>query len=140
MTNAHSRLTAMVICLLLLSSFVLAQDKLGDNGDGSRAVPVHLIDMLDEEGTKIHPDVTPQLPFSTKQTCLECHSYDIIKTGLHFNATDSGVVHGRPGQPWVISDALSATQIPVHHRDWGYWHLGFHKRIGGRCAQVVGAG
>ena len=118
MTNAHSRWTVMAMCILSIFRFVHAQDKLGDNGDGTRSVPIHLIDMLDEEGTKIHPDVTPQMPFSTKQTCIECHTYDIIKTGLHFNAADSGLNHGRPGQPWIVADALSATQIPVHFREW----------------------
>lgn len=119
MTNAHSRWMAAVTTLLLLAVNSYAQEpKLGDESDGSRSVPVHLIEMMDAEGIRIHHDVYPLQPYSPKQTCNQCHTYDTISAGWHFNAGDSGVVDGRPGQPWVINDALTATQIPVHHRNW----------------------
>jgi hypothetical protein len=96
--------------------------KLGDVGDGSRAVPVHLIDLYNEQGQtkqdKIFPDDDPLLPFSVRQTCGFCHSYDIISTGWHFNAPDPNVSPGRPGQPWLFVDVRTATQIPLSYRPW----------------------
>jgi hypothetical protein len=102
---------------------------LGDESDGSRAVPVHIIPLYNEEGNKdrnkILPDDDLLLPFSTRQTCCGCHvnksvyhSYDIISKGWHFNATDPNVVPGRPGQPWIFADARTGTQIPLSFRPW----------------------
>lgn len=96
--------------------------KPGDAGDGSLAVPVHLIDLLDEEGEEIFPDDEPLLPFSPRQTCSECHTglhdYDSISTGWHFNAADANALPGRPGQPWILVDAGTGTQIPLSERPW----------------------
>jgi len=105
---------------------------LGDESDGSRAQPNHLIELLPEDidptsfefvkGDKIDPDIDERskvlLPFSTKWTCGECHSYNIINKGWHFNAADPNVLPGRPGQPWIYFDARLATQIPLSHRPW----------------------
>jgi len=91
---------------------------LGDESDGSRAVPVHLIPLLDEEGEKISPDDEPLLPFSTRMTCGDCHSYDKISTGWHFNAIDPNITPGRLGQPWILVDAGTGTQIPLSYRPW----------------------
>ena len=91
---------------------------LGDKSDGSRAVSVHLLDMRDETGAKITPTDTPLLPFSLKQTCNECHNYSKISTGFHFNYSDSISHDGRKGEPWILVDALSGTQIPFSHRNW----------------------
>ncbi|MBN1392383.1 MAG: hypothetical protein JW947_06220 [Sedimentisphaerales bacterium] len=90
----------------------------GDNSDGSRAVPVHLIPLLDEEGDKITPDAEPLLPFSTRQTCGDCHDYEKIRHGWHFNAAEPSVPPGRRGQPWIFVDAASFTQVPLSYRDW----------------------
>ena len=46
---------------------------LGDVSDGSRAVPVHLIKLYDEDGSVIRPNETHLLPFSTRETCGKCH-------------------------------------------------------------------
>jgi hypothetical protein len=94
------------------------EPKLGDVSDGSRAVPVHLIELYDEEGARILPDDHPLLPFSTKQTCLPCHSYETIRHGWHFNAADSTVPPGRSGHPWIYTDRITATQIPLSFRPW----------------------
>lgn len=97
--------------------------RLGDVSDGSRAIPVHLIPMYDEMGVRLLPTDSPQLPFSPKQTCLPCHTYDVIEHGWHFNAADSAVNPGRPGHPWIYTDAATGTQIPLSHRQWdGVWH------------------
>jgi len=107
----------------LLGSGVTAADDtdeklIGDESDGSRAVPVHVMDLFDEEGNKITPEEDPPMPFSTKQTCGECHSYDKIAEGWHFNAVDPNVKAGRAGQPWIYVDAATGTQIPLSYRDW----------------------
>jgi len=71
---------------------------LGDEGDGSRAVPVHLIPLLDEQAEKITPDDVPLLPFSMRQSCGTCHSLKTVSGGWHFNATDANVPAGRVGR------------------------------------------
>jgi hypothetical protein len=100
---------------------VLAQIKeslIGDESDGSMAVPVHVIPLLDETGAEIIPGEEP-IPFSVKQTCaLKCHNYQTIHSGWHFNATDPDVDAGRPGQPWIYVDSQTGTQIPLSYRCW----------------------
>ncbi|MCJ7778499.1 MAG: hypothetical protein MUP16_09320 [Sedimentisphaerales bacterium] len=91
---------------------------LGDQSDGSRAIPVHLIPLVDEEGDKITPADEPFLPFSTRQTCSACHDYEKISRGWHFNAAEPNIVPGRQGQPWIFVDAGTATQIPLSYRTW----------------------
>jgi len=96
---------------------------LGDESDGSRAPSIHLIPLFTEnedgeQGGKITPDDDPLLPFSTRWTCGDCHSYGIISKGWHFNATDPNVVPGRLGQPWILADARTGTQIPLSYRSW----------------------
>ncbi|MBA7645291.1 hypothetical protein ES703_53046 [subsurface metagenome] len=99
------------------------QKKLGDESDGSRAHPTHLVPLFyenedGEKGEKITPDDELLLPFSTRWTCGECHSYGIIGKGLHFNAADPNVAPARPGQPWILADARTGTQIPLSYRRW----------------------
>jgi len=99
------------------------QKKLGDESDGSRAHPTHLIPLFyenedGEKGEKIAPDDELLLPFSTRWTCGQCHSYEIISKGWHFNANESGIVPGRSGQPWILADARTGTQIPLSYRPW----------------------
>ena len=123
-------LVIAVLCFLVsaLSDFADADEKkIGDVSDGSRAVPVHLIELFDGEGDKISPDNEPLLPFSTRKTCCECHiyehNYEIIGKGWHFNAADVNVVPGRAGQPWIFVDAGTCTQIPLSYRPWqGAFH------------------
>jgi len=90
----------------------------GDESDGSRSNFVHRIDLLDEEGEKIYLDDDPLLPFSVRQTCGACHSYDKIAKGWHFNASDKEITPGRVGQAWIYVDRPTATQLPVSFRPW----------------------
>ena len=111
------------LCLLALCLCATAADieqkLLGDESDGSMAHPIHQIPLIAEEGDQIGPDDDPLLPFSTKQTCGGvCHSYDVIATGWHFSAADANVAPGRPGEPWVLADGRTGTQIPISHRAW----------------------
>ncbi len=96
---------------------------LGDESDGSRAHSTHLIPLVSEnedgeQGGKIFPDDETLLPFSMRWTCGDCHSYGIISKGWHFNATDPNISPGRPGQPWILADARTGTQIPLSYRQW----------------------
>jgi len=113
-----------LVVLVLAFAASAAPELLGDESDGSRAVPVHVIplfiaDPLDEEKVlKIAPDDEVLLPFSMRPTCGACHNYEIISTGWHFNAADPNVLPGRPGQPWILVDSSIATQIPLSYRPW----------------------
>jgi hypothetical protein len=109
------------LCLLVLVSPIAADTDvklLGDESDGSRAVPVHLVPLLDEDDKKITPDDEPLMPFSARRTCGSCHSYDKISAGWHFNAGGPTLSPGRVGQPWILVDKAAATQIPLSYRPW----------------------
>ena len=117
-------LSAPTVCFANEAAEVETNQKLlGDESDGSRAPSIHLIPLFTEnedgeQGGKITPDDDPLLPFSTRWTCGDCHSYGIISKGWHFNATDPNVVPGRLGQPWILADARTGTQIPLSYRSW----------------------
>ena len=115
---------AAVLHCLTVSVPAQSSDKLlGDASDGSRSNFVHRIDLLDEEGQKIALDDDPLLPFSTHQTCGECHSYDKISNGWHFNPIRKNAPAGRIGQAWIFVDRATATQIPLSYRPWpGTFH------------------
>ena len=117
-----------VLSLLVLVMPVAADsdgEPAGDESNGGRANFVHLIPLIDEEGQKILCDDELVLPFSIRQTCSDCHidkkvyhSYEKIRRGWHFNATDANIAPGRPGQPWILVDAGIATQLPLSYRPW----------------------
>ncbi len=111
----------LIVLILPLSTnlFAQVQPKLGDLSDGSRATPVHLIQLIDEDSSVIRLDEQPLLPFSPKFTCGgKCHDYDKIKHGWHFNSIDSTNQSGRPGTPWIYVDQQTFTQIPLSYRNW----------------------
>lgn len=120
-------LSALLLCLAANAADT-EQKLLGDESDGSRAHPIHRIELLasPSEETKdpqtVDPNIDPKaevlLPFSTRHTCGRCHSYEIIKRGWHFNSIDPNVAPGRPGQPWIYVDARIGTQIPLSYRSW----------------------
>lgn len=126
--NGHScgvyRQTSILLAFILISMSILAMEahaqetKLGDVSDGNRSIPVHLINLYDEEGSVIRRGDDPMMPFSTRQTCLPCHNYNKVSSGWHFNAADPAVPSGRRGQPWIFADRTSATQLPLSYRDW----------------------
>ncbi len=123
MATLPDRASKLVLFVLISMSIywapALAQDaKLGDVSDGNRSIPVHLINLYDEEGSLIRPGDEPVLPFSTKQTCLPCHDYRKISSGWHFNAANPDVPAGRRGEPWILVDQRTATQIPLSYRPW----------------------
>ncbi len=117
-----TRVVRLFLVVISLSLPPLAQsqvpENIGDIPDGNRAIPLHLLKLYDESDHLIRPDEKPIMPFSSKQTCRKCHDYERIRRGWHFNAADS-VPPGRPGEPWILVDALAATQIPLSYRPWG---------------------
>lgn len=113
---------AMVLTCAVAMMAVAAPPKKHVIVDGSRARPVHLIPLYDDMGQKVLPSDSPAQPFSTAMTCGDCHNYDKIATGWHFNAASGKALPGRPGEPWVIADEDTATQLPVSYRGWpGAW-------------------
>lgn len=116
---------AMLLCLLLpgLSVFAVNQALVNRKADGSRAEAAHRIPLLDADGQKIASDDLQPKPFSTRQTCGECHNYDKIKTGWHFSAgMTTSTQSGHQGEPWILSDKVTKTQLPVSMRGWqGTW-------------------
>ena len=90
--------------------------------DGSRVTPVHQIPLKDELSQVIVPSESNPPPLSSRYTCAPCHDYDIIKTGLHFNAAGTSPA-GRPGEPWIWVDERTGTQLPLSYRSWpGTWN------------------
>jgi hypothetical protein len=106
---------------------------------------VHHIVLLDEDGTPIRPAPPGQpgqeaggaaapaaapgggasnKPVSLAKTCGKCHSdYDVMQKGWHFNAGAADVANGRPGEPWILTDAYTRTQLPLSYRKWpGTFH------------------
>ncbi len=115
--------------------------RLGDETDGSRARPVHRIPLRDSEGEVIRPTDRPLLPFSTSRTCGDCHDVATIGRGWHFNLTSPGAASSRPGEPWILTDADTATQLPLSYQSWpgtfrpeqaGLTPWAFAKLFGGR--------
>jgi hypothetical protein len=96
---------------------------------------VHRIVVLDEDGTVIRPtkpgeEAAPggapasSKPMSQQKTCGKCHSdYDVMQQGLHFNFSRSDAPHGRAGEPWILTDPQTRTQLPLSYRGWkGTFH------------------
>ena len=93
---------------------------------------VHRIPVLDEDGTAIRPtkpgeEPAPNAsskPMSMAKTCGKCHSdYDAMQQGWHFNAAQPNAPHGRPGEPWILTDLQTRTQLPLSCRRWpGTFH------------------
>jgi hypothetical protein len=90
--------------------------------DGNRSTAVHRIPLLPDptlKETAIGPEDQPALPYSPRATCGgKCHDYAAIETGWHFNAPDRNVPPGRPGEPYILTDLATGTQIPVSPRGW----------------------
>lgn len=91
--------------------------KIGDIADGNKSVPVHLVNLYDENGYSIHSDDKYFLPFSTKNTCGDCHTYDIIKNGTHFSI-DKVDSSNRVGEPFIYTNHRSLTLLPLSYKKW----------------------
>jgi Zn-finger protein len=116
-----------LLLVVLLCSSVPAKETekkmLGDESDGGLSPAPHRIPLYAEndKGEKskaINPAADFSLPLSTRFTCGECHNYNIVKKGWHFNAVDSNVPSGRPGEPWIYFSPQLYLQIPISYRGW----------------------
>ncbi len=97
-------------------------------GTESRMPYRHVIPLRDHNGDMITPPAAfdeqgkPQeprgSPYSTARTCGKCHDYPSISQGWHFNAANEGVPAGRPGEPWILTDPATRTQLPLSYRGW----------------------
>ncbi|HSI33833.1 MAG TPA: hypothetical protein VK986_09635 [Tepidisphaeraceae bacterium] len=99
----------------------------------SNAPFVHKIYLRDEEGNAINPPKVgpdgkalgedPGKPMSQYATCGKCHSdKDTMLTGWHSNASDPRAPKGRPGEPWILADVQTRTQLPLSYRKWDGTH------------------
>jgi len=88
--------------------------KIGDLADGNKSVPVHLIKLFDENGYSIHKGDQYTVPFSTKNTCGDCHTYELIKQGTHF-AFDTSDTTKHKGEPFIYSNHKSLTVLPLSY-------------------------
>ncbi|MEM9369232.1 MAG: hypothetical protein AAGD07_24890 [Planctomycetota bacterium] len=86
---------------------------------------IHVIDLYDADNRKITPESTK--PYSSIRTCGRCHDVETIAHGWHFNAfteiakaSDLEELQrdGRVGEPWIWTDARTATQLPLSYRSW----------------------
>ncbi|MCI0499479.1 MAG: hypothetical protein L0Y36_07340 [Planctomycetales bacterium] len=117
--------TAVLLLWAIAAMFVMppvraavTKELLGEGNDGNLSGPIHLIELYDEEGRRIYAKDKVARPFSLKQTCGQCHDCNKIAAGWHFNASDPNIPSGRPGQPWVLTDPKTRTQIPISSRKW----------------------
>ncbi len=91
---------------------------------GSDSMAVHRIAVYDHDDNPITRQTEPldTTPVSLRTTCTKCHDYSVVRTGLHFNYTRN-VDPGRPGEPWILADRLTGTQVPLSYRPWpGMYH------------------
>lgn len=106
------------LSIILALGALAINAKVESHWDGGRNTPVHRIGVNDEFGDPIIPGTPNALPLSTRQTCGQCHDYDTIASGWHFNMSGTNTAPGRLAQPWFMIDAQSGTQIPMSRRDW----------------------
>ncbi len=117
-------LVAGLACLSVIQPCFAANEALiNKERDGSMTPAVHKIPLLDWDGEKINKGDNFVMPFSTRLTCGECHNYEKIASGWHFNASEEEA--GRPSEPWFLSSEATGTQLPVSERGWeGTWKPG----------------
>ena len=115
-----SRYLSLTLLLLAATCLNLASAADGSrfSKTNSRSQYVHWIDLYDAEDKRIDPTDETGPPYSPKFTCGRCHDYKAIVSGHHFNGTDKTVAAGRPGEPWIWTDARTGTQIPLSYRGW----------------------
>jgi len=108
---------AAIVLAAGLAPATAAESKLTHH-TGSRATFIHWLPLLDTENNPVKPDDDPVLPFSYRTSCTKCHDYAQVRKGWHSNATDPAVDPGRPGEPWILTDPRTGTQIPLSYRAW----------------------
>jgi len=110
-------ITTILISVAVLAGGLLAEEPQNHHSDGTRCVPLHRFALKDLDNRSILPTMKRAMPMSASNTCGMCHEYDIIAGGLHFNSAKGGP-SGRPGEPWVLVDQATGTQLPLSNRAW----------------------
>ena len=105
--KARRPIAAGVVGLALLAGPVAAQHP--------------AINLLDVDGNVIDPvhGNNADAPFSTRQTCGQCHDYDTITQGYHFQMGWDTVsdTYGRDsGRPWSLSNGFMGRWYPYAFR------------------------
>lgn len=101
-----------------VDSIVADEIKIGDIRAGNFSRSVHIIKLLDENGYLIHEDDDLMMPFSTRNTCGDCHSYNKISKGNHFNSGINEAISGRKSEPFIYFDPYTLTVIPLSYKNW----------------------
>ena len=110
--------TLLVLAAVALGAEAAFADKLEAN---SRSPFVHRINLYNEKGALLK--ATDDTPWSPGVTCGKCHEYDTIAKGWHFNDATTESLAGRPGEPWILADTKTGTQLPLSRRGWkGTYH------------------
>ena len=115
-------ITTILISVAVLAGGLIAAEPQNHHSDGTRCVPLHRFGLKDINDRSILPTMPRSMPMSTKNTCGMCHDYGVISGGLHFNSA-KGMASGQPGEPWVLVDPATGTQLPLSNRAW----KGLHK-------------
>lgn len=84
----------------------------------SRAGYVHRLTLYDADGKAISPTDENPRPYSSRVTCGKCHEYGRISHGWHFNAQQTDVAPGRPGESWILALPEVGLQLPLSNRGW----------------------
>ncbi|MCP4379416.1 MAG: hypothetical protein GY794_25000, partial [bacterium] len=108
---------AILISVAALVGVLNASEEQNHHSDGTRCVPLHRLTLKDIDNRTILPTMKNTMPMSSRNTCGACHEYSVISKGLHFNSLTSKS-SGRPGEPWVLVDGITGTQLPMSYRPW----------------------
>jgi hypothetical protein len=119
---------SLFVAAIVVCAASLPLDAAENLKTSSRMPHHHVIPIRDADGNIIAPPPAfdeqgkPQEArgnaYSTAQTCGRCHEYEVIRNGWHFNAGKGNVPSGRPGEPWILTDPATRTQILLSFRGW----------------------
>ncbi len=117
-TNKSSKYILTLLLFSVSFSHIISQEyKVGDKGDGSKFNHIHLLKLYDYNGNAIDPADPFAQPFSTRKTCAtECHSYEKISKGFHFNFHDTTLESSTQTEPWIYTDPTTLSVIPLSYR------------------------
>lgn len=108
---------AILISVAFSARGAVADEEQNHHSDGTRCVPLHRLGLKDLDDRTILPSMKRAMPMSARNTCGACHDYGVIAKGLHFNSLKTTSA-GRPGEPWVLLDSATGTQLPLSNRSW----------------------
>lgn len=108
-------------CTLIVSIILFSISGIAEGATpktGSKSQHVHILKLYDENNVQIDPTADNPKPYSAINTCGQCHDYEKIQHGWHFNAAGDVVDKGRPGEPWIMTDDRVGVQLPLSYRGW----------------------